>query len=550
MSASSKKKLRKELESAQLTEKQLAEQKAAKKAKANSVAFIAVLAVVLVLAIGIFAINSFKSSGIKERATDALTIGSHTLSNAELNYFFIDTINREYTNLYSQYGSYASWLLGFDPSIALNEQEYDDARTYADHYLEQAIDDIKEIYTIYDIAVAQNHTCTEEELAEIDGAIEAIKSNARANGVSFSRYLKALYGVGATKRDFKNYLNVVTTASSYQAKYYDSLTYDDAAINAHSSANPNKYSSFDFVSFLVDYEDFLTGGTQNDSGTTVYSDEERAAALKAAEEVAKELVASNADSKAKLDEAIKAHDKYKDVSTATSSESDDSLYTSINNNIAEWLANKDRKTGDIGYVEYEVTSTTADGETEAVEGYYVVVMLGRGENEMNLVNVRHILIEPTQNSTNEDGTTYSSTEEWDIAEMKANALLDEWKAGDMSEESFAKLATANTADTGSVENGGLYEDVTPGSMVENFDAWIFDASRKAGDTGVVETEYGFHVMYFVGTTEETYREHMITSELREEDFSKWLEEITENVSVNVLDTTLVDLDLVYENLMY
>jgi hypothetical protein len=36
-------------------------------------------------------------------------------------------------------------------------------------------------------------------------------------------------------------------------------------------------------------------------------------------------------------------------------------------------------------------------------------------------------------------------------------------------------------------------------MVTEFENWCFDAARKAGDKAVVQTEYGFHVMYYVGT---------------------------------------------------
>ena len=38
-------------------------------------------------------------------------------------------------------------------------------------------------------------------------------------------------------------------------------------------------------------------------------------------------------------------------------------------------------------------------------------------------------------------------------------------------------------------------------MVEEFENWIFDASRKTGDTGLVKTPYGWHVMYFVNRNE-------------------------------------------------
>ena len=39
-------------------------------------------------------------------------------------------------------------------------------------------------------------------------------------------------------------------------------------------------------------------------------------------------------------------------------------------------------------------------------------------------------------------------------------------------------------------------------MVTNFNDWIFDASRKPGDTGIVESDYGYHIIYFVGDNKE------------------------------------------------
>ncbi len=35
-------------------------------------------------------------------------------------------------------------------------------------------------------------------------------------------------------------------------------------------------------------------------------------------------------------------------------------------------------------------------------------------------------------------------------------------------------------------------------MVDAFENWCFDANRNPGDTGIVETTYGYHVMYFQG----------------------------------------------------
>ena len=117
-----------------------------------------------------------------------------------------------------------------------------------------------------------------------------------------------------------------------------------------------------------------------------------------------------------------------------------------------------------------------------------------------MVNIRHILVMPAEQD--EDGNY--TEEAWAEAEQKAQALLDEWKAGEATEESFAALATENSEDGGSAANGGLYTDVYPGQMVDAFDEWCFDDARQPGDTGIVKSPYGYHVMYYVSQGEEVF----------------------------------------------
>ena len=113
-----------------------------------------------------------------------------------------------------------------------------------------------------------------------------------------------------------------------------------------------------------------------------------------------------------------------------------------------------------------------------------------------LVDVRHILIQPEGGTLNEDGSTTYTDAEWAAAEKQANAVYDQWKQGEATEESFGKLAEEHSVDPGSNENGGLYQGVAVGDMVVEFESWCFDESRKPGDTGVVKTSYGYHVMYY------------------------------------------------------
>ena len=112
-------------------------------------------------------------------------------------------------------------------------------------------------------------------------------------------------------------------------------------------------------------------------------------------------------------------------------------------------------------------------------------------------SVRHILVCPKA-TVGEDEESTLGDAEWAVCLAKAEEVLNIWKSGEATEESFAALVAEYTEDTGSASTGGLYEDVTPNSnYVENFLNWAVDGQRQPGDTGIVQTEYGYHIMYFV-----------------------------------------------------
>ena len=73
-------------------------------------------------------------------------------------------------------------------------------------------------------------------------------------------------------------------------------------------------------------------------------------------------------------------------------------------------------------------------------------------------------------------------------------------AGEATEETFAEMANEHSIDGGSNTNGGLYTGLTQDtSFVPEFMEWYLDESRQVGDTGVVRTDYGYHIMYFSGS---------------------------------------------------
>ena len=168
MSASSKKKLRKEQEAAKLTEKQLTAQKEAKKNHLYTSLFVVVMAVILVIALVVGVTQTITNSGIREKNTTALTVGGHELNSVEMNYFFMDAVN----NFYSNYGSYAS-MFGLDVTKPLNEQFVDEEAglTWADDFMTSAKDSAASTYAMVDAAAAAGFSLPEEDRAELESQL-------------------------------------------------------------------------------------------------------------------------------------------------------------------------------------------------------------------------------------------------------------------------------------------------------------------------------------------------------------------------------------------
>lgn len=159
-----------------------------------------------------------------------------------------------------------------------------------------------------------------------------------------------------------------------------------------------------------------------------------------------------------------------------------------------------------GYKYYNSLCEDFDTSDAALETYYQENEAKFTENgitrEDKYVDVRHILIMPEGGTTDENGATTYSDEEWAAAQLKAQEILDQYLAGDKTEESFGTLANEHTADGNDanydgVPDGGLYTNVYKGQMVPEFEEWCFDDVRVPGDTGLVKTTYGWHIMYYV-----------------------------------------------------
>ena len=545
MSASSKKKLRREQEAAKLTERQLTEQKEAKKLNLYTTLFLSVLVVLLVVALTVGIANTVKNSGVRERSTTAVTIGNHELSNAELNYYYIDAVN----NFLSQYGSYAA-MFGLDTTKPLNEQVLDEetGNTWADDFLVNAKENARGIYALADAANAAGFTLSEEELTQIDYTVSNIGLYATMYGYrDADSYIKAMYGNGATVESYTEYLTRNMLADAYHNSYAQGLTYEDADLRAAEADNYSNYSSYSYNYYYIAANKYLEGGTENEEGVLTYSDEEKEAAVTAAKEAADSLALEELDSIEKFDDAINLL-SINSEAEVSSTACEDYLYSSVLSLASEWITDEARTEGDKTVIPSTSTSTDADGnEVTTTNGYYVIYFRGSNDNTFPLADVRHILVSFEGGTYDEStGLTTYTEEEKEAARAAAEELFNTWKSGDATEDSFAALANEKSTDPGSNTNGGLYEAVYPGQMVDEFETWCFD-NRKAGDTGMVETTYGVHIMYYSGDNDTTYRDFMITNDLISEDVMDWYNQLLEATTVTDGNTKYISTDLVVSN---
>ena len=194
--------------------------------------------------------------------------------------------------------------------------------------------------------------------------------------------------------------------------------------------------------------------------------------------------------------------------------------------------------------EYEKMMPTA----EEVDAYFTEheeeYAAGGVTRETSTVDIRHILILPEGATVDTIYTETFPEEAWAAGEAEAQKILDSWLAGEATEDTFAHTANAHSVDPGSNTNGGLYEGVAQGDMVEAFDAWCFDESRQVGDYGIVRTELGFHIMYFSGKTP-LWTEYA-QSDLLNERANAMMKAAMENYSLDV-DYTAIKLGYVDMN---
>lgn len=422
----------------------------------------AVLAViVLCTAIGC---SAFNNSGFVLRRTVSITTENYSVDNAVLSFYFYNA----YQTFMGQYGELATYF-GLDTTKSLKTQICTltgEQTTWFKYFMDQAVSELKTILLFCEEATARGLTLEASDYDSIDAYIDGMEQQAKAEGVSKAFYIRAVYGKGVKEQDVRRALELSALYSKCYNAIVSEYEYTDADYDAYIEENPDALLHYSYATVSMSTADGMVEGDV--TAEVIASFKEKFAAVTNKEEfdaVAYDYLKNNAykNYTDKTDEDILAEIEGFTVENA--------LYSA--GEFADWAKSAEGKVNGVFFVENE-DGTALDAS---------ILLAKPALAEYDSVNVRHILL------------TTDTYETIDAARAKGEELLAQWKAGEATADAFGALAAEFSED--SAENG-LYENVLQGNMVDAFNDWIFAEGRAAGDTGIVETEYGIHVMYMDG----------------------------------------------------
>lgn len=437
----------------------------AEKAKKKKAKY-ALAKVIVIFCVVLCVVLTVFEMGFTYRVMKAAEVDGTEYSVAEYNWLYTNSVYEVYGGFYQTYGELASYF--FNPQSPLGEQKYSEEQTWADYIKDYTNNAIVEMTALYDAAKESGYEMDQEYYDTIDNEWATLETTAAVYGYSANDYVEMNYGRGVNEKVFREMYERYLYAMSYAQYYVDSQEVSSEEIDAYYAEHSDEIDLVSFKYYFVD-------GSVEEEG------DDAELAMKQAENKATAIL--NGEEEVEFTEYTSTHASL------------DELY-------ADWLFDEARVAGDKEIFEDE-------------EGYYVMEFVENVDLHYNTVNVRHILVEAT-------GTDEATLE---AALAKAEGYKAEW---DGTEENFAELAGKYSADGGSSSNGGLYENVAKGQMVEEFNDWCFDPARKEGDCEIVKTSYGYHIMYFCSEAEEYYT-YTIEEAIVAERYTAHLDSLVEGV---------------------
>lgn len=408
----------------------------------------------------------------------ALTVKGHALSVADMDYYYHNALITLYEQermleiLYNTNG--LGYTPSFDPLISLKTQYVDEDKTqsYHDYFLDQAKTNVSQVLALSDAARAHGYTMSPEGQTALEEASADLDKQVKQYGFhSRESYLKSVYDLRMTEAVYFKNLELGLLAQEYWEAQVNALGgYSEEALTAYYSDHVGELNSYDY-----DYVWFDGEAEEDADSAAALAD-----AKKRAESMLAALQSSDGSSDA-FSKAAKAQGTYSSTVTAAQGCSFSAAP------YAPWMMDPSRRDGDTALFLLDD------------QAYYVVQFHKAYRDDTPRVDFRHILLR----TQTEDGDPLPD-EQAAQAGTRARELLAQFLDGPQTAEAFGALADRYSEDARNWKDdvlnapGGLYEEVKWGDTVQPIDDWCLAPQRQPGDTALVQSEFGWHVMYFQG----------------------------------------------------
>lgn len=497
--------------------------------------FVAVVIIVLsVLGVRYYTVPNGKEGNLMNPASVAAVVDGNKVSLGMYNLYFSSVVSQ-----YEQYANYGYYDLDTteDYSKQYTTDEDGNKITWLDYFEQETMNQIKLYNAFYNKAVDSGITLTEAQQQSIDEQIDSFKTTASDEGVSLDDYISDVFGDYCTEETVELYMEQFYMSVNYKGKYAAENRPDDEEIAAYYEEHQNDYYQINF-SYLATTYDTTSEETKEESEKLIqdYMSKitDRQSIIDLVPTAYADYIEQDAQSYMESDSSITEEEAKEQALATYEANVDGTIYGTdkpFGDDINDWLFDENEPTGQVKYYINEET------------GYAYIILKTEQPTriEDETYSVRHILIMPEADESQTDSTTGETEytdEQWAAAEEKAQSILDEFNSGDKTEYSFALLAEANSEDTASTTAGssdafgGLYEGVGLGEMVTEFEEWATDDSRKYGDTEIVKSDYGYHIMFFIDDCP-SYESQIIT-DIRNAKF----DEIAENADIEIHDSVV------------
>lgn len=459
----------------------------------------AVIAVVATFGVRYYTVPNGKEGKYMNPASVVATVDGQKISIGMYDYYYASIVS-----YYEQYASYGYYSLDTTKDYSKQYTTDDDGNkiSWQKFFETEALKEVEQITTYYSKALEEGVTLTSAQKKTIDKQISTLKDSASQNDVSLDQYIKANFGTYCSEDTIRIMLEQYYLSANYKGKFKSEAKVTDNDVDKYYNDHKNDYKKIEFYYIASPY-DATDDNSKNESIKTAEKIMAKMKDKKSVIALVPEVYSSYIDSQVKSsmeqdstltekkarEEAVKSYESNV-VTTVSGSDSpfDDKMNT--------WLFSDDTK---VGSKKYYID--------ENAKYIYIVLKTSKASvEEDETYTVRHILVAPESGSNSSSSTsekTEYTDEQWAAAKKKADSILAKFNKTDKSEYEFAKLAEQYSTDSASTSSGsndsfgGLYESVTLGQMVPDFEKWSIDDSRKYGDTGIVKSDYGYHIMFFI-----------------------------------------------------